>query len=50
MKQKKHRTSIALEPELFEEAQRIANREGVDRSDILRRWIRKGKQTEEANK
>jgi metal-responsive CopG/Arc/MetJ family transcriptional regulator len=45
---KKHRTSLALDQEVIEEAQRVADREGVDRADILRRWVRKGKEQEES--
>jgi hypothetical protein len=46
----KKRIDIRLEPEEIAEAQRLAEREGLKLSDILRRWIRKGKQTEEAKK
>jgi len=46
MKQKKHRTSLALEEEIFEDAKRQANRERLDRSDILRRWIYNGRDSE----
>jgi len=44
----KKRTSLALDPETIEEAQKVADLEGVDRADILRRWIRKGREQEES--
>jgi hypothetical protein len=43
-------TTIRLDPEELAQARALAVKEGVDMADILRRWIRKGKQTEEAKK
>jgi len=44
----KERTDIRLDPEELQEARDIAKREGLKLSDILRRWIRKGKEQEES--
>lgn len=42
----KERTDIRLDPEELKEARDIAKREGLKLSDILRRWIRRGRKQE----
>jgi len=42
----KERTDIRLEAEELDEARKQASREGLTLSDILRRWIRLGREAE----
>jgi len=42
----KEKTDIRLDLETLEEARRLAELEGLTQSDILRRWIRVGRQKE----
>ncbi len=46
MHMRKIRTTIALDIEVRQEAQRLAEKEGVDLADIIRRWIRRGRESE----
>jgi hypothetical protein len=44
----KERTDVRLEPDELVEAREKAAREGLTMSDILRRWIRKGRESEKS--
>lgn len=47
MRMAKERTDVRLEPEELAEARKQAESEGLKLSDILRRWIRKGREQEQ---